>query len=141
MVPSAKPGWTSHPPRIGDIVTCLYPGDPKGRLRPVLVLETQAGSAGSFAVRVAYGTTSLDYATRAKIDLIIDAAADIDACGLAVATRFDLENIATIPWEPPFCDCWRGFDTPILGELPVAQQVECAFKLKAIQEKNENRSR
>jgi len=139
MAPSAKPGWCSRPPRVGNIVTCLYPGDPKGRLRPVLVLETQAGSSGSFAVRVAYGTTSLDHATRGKIDLIVDNRADIDECGLAVATRFDLENIATIPWEPPFCDCWRGFETPVLGELPVAQQIECAFRLRAIQERQEKR--
>jgi len=81
MAPSAKPSWTSHPPRVGNIITCLYPGDPKGRLRPVLVLETQAGSGGSFAVRVAYGTSSLDTETRGKIDLIIDDAADIDECG------------------------------------------------------------
>lgn len=120
MAPSAKPGWTSRPPRVGNIVTCLYPGDPKGRLRPVLVLETQAGSAGSFAVRVAYGTKALDRETRGKIDLIIDDPADIDACGLPLATRFDLENLATIPWQPPLCDCWRGFDTPIIGKLPLA---------------------
>jgi hypothetical protein len=38
----------------------LYPGDPKGQLRPCLVLETQNGSEGGFAVRVAYGTKSLE---------------------------------------------------------------------------------
>lgn len=53
----------------------------------------------------------------------------------AVPTRFDLEETATLVWEPPECDCWRGRYTPILGELPVKQQVECAYKLAAIQNK------
>lgn len=130
-----KPGWVARPPRVGNVITCLYPNDPKGQLRPVLVLETLAGSGGGFAVRVAYGTKSLDYETRGKIDLIIDSAPDIDACGLAIPTRFDLEETAMIPWEPPDCDCWRGRYSPILGELPVKQQVDCAYKLAAIQNK------
>lgn len=135
MTPSDKPRWVSRPPRVGNIITCLYPGDPKKRLRPVLVLQTSAGSNGGFAVRVAYGTKSLDYDTRGQIDLIIDKPIDMDTCGVPLATRFDLENTAEVPWEPPFCDCWKGFGSPILGELPSSQQVECAYRLKAIQEK------
>jgi hypothetical protein len=135
MAPSDKPRWVSRPPRVGNIITCLYPADPKGRLRPCLVLEIQSGSEGGFAVRVAYGTKSLDYDTRGDIDLIIEKSIDIDTCGLAVATRFDLENMATIPWEPPQCDCWKGYATPILGELPTSKQIDCAYKLAAIQNK------
>lgn len=135
MAPSDKPRWVSRPPRVGNIVTCLYPGDPKGQLRPCLVLETQSGSKGDLAVRVAYGTKSLDYETRGKIDLIIDKPIDIDTCGLAVATRFDLEETATVPWEPPLCDCWTGFATPTIGELPFSKQIDCAYKLQAIQNK------
>lgn len=135
MAANAKPGWVSRPPRVGNVVTCLYPNDPKGALRPVLVLEALAGSSEGFAVRVAYGTKSLDYATRGKIDLIIDTKADIDACGLALATRFDLEECAIIPWEPPLCDCWHGRYSPVIGELPVKQQIDCAYKLAAIQNK------
>ena len=136
MAPSAKPSWASLPPHVGKIITCLYPGDPKAQLRPVLVLESLVGADGaSFAVRVAYGTKSLDRETRGKIDLIIDTAADIAACGLAVPTRFDLETTATLPWEPPQCDCWRGRISPIIGELPLAQQIECAHRLKAIQDR------
>jgi hypothetical protein len=135
MAASDKPRWVSRPPRVGNIITCLYPGDPKGELRPVLVLETRAGSSGGFSVRVAYGTKNLAYESRGKIDLIIDTSLDIESCGVAVATRFDLEETAVIPWEPPLCDCWRGYATPILGELPVSQQVECSYKLAAIQDK------
>jgi hypothetical protein len=59
----------------------------------------------------------------------------MDHCGLPLATRFDLEATADVPWEPPFWDCWKGWATPVLGELPTSQQIECAYKLKAIQEK------
>jgi len=135
MAQSANPSWVSRPPHVGNIITCLYPGDPKGRLRPVLVLEVRAGSVSGFSVRVAYGTRSLDYETRGSIDLIIDKPIDIDHCGVPEATRFDLETTAVVAWEPPSCDCWRGWATPILGELPTSQQVECAYRLKAIQEK------
>jgi hypothetical protein len=132
---------SNRPTRSLKAAACSMPGWPPSLTRSLLplVLETQAGSGGGFAVRVAYGTKSLDYVTRGKIDLIIDSPEDIDICGLAVATRFDLENIATIPWEPPHCDCWRGRLTPILGELPMAQQVECAYKLAAIQNKAANK--
>src|ERR1700743_893797 len=135
MAASAKPEWVSRPPHAGDIVTCLYPIDPKGRLRPCLVLEVLAGSGGGYAVRVAYGTKSRDKATRGNIDLIVESQSDMDECGVAVATRFDLETTATIPWDPPDCDCWRGCYSPILGELPKAQQIDCAHKLQAIQNK------
>src|SRR5215207_2633676 len=119
MALSGKPSWVSRPPRVGNIITCLYPGDPKGRLRPCLVLETSAGSAGGFSVRVAYGTKELDKQTRGDIDLIIESESDVEACGLAIPTRFDLELTAVILWEPPLCNCWRGRLTPKIGELPV----------------------
>lgn len=135
MAQTAKPGWVSRPPHVGDVVTCLYPNDPKGRLRPCLVLEVLAGSTSGHAVRVAYGTKSLDKATRGKIDVIVESQSDIDACGIAVATRFDLEETAVISWEPPDCDCWHGRYTPVLGSLPKSHQIDCGFKLQAIQQK------
>jgi hypothetical protein len=137
MAPTVKPGWVSRPPRVGEIVTCLYPNDPKGRLRPCLVLEARAGSASGYSIRVAYGTKSLDKATRGNIDLIIENQSDVDACGLAVPTRFDLENTAVIPWEPPDCDCWHGQYSPVLGVLPRPHQIDCGHKLLAIQNKKD----
>lgn len=135
MAESGKPSWVSRPPRVGNVITCLYPKDPKGELRPVLVLAVLSGSEGGYAVRVAYGTKSLDHKTRGEIDLIIESKNDVDTCGLALPTRFDLEEIAVIPWEPPDCDCWRGRYTPVLGELPADKQVDAAYKLAAIQNK------
>ena len=140
MASSAKPSWVSHPPRVGNIVTCKYPGDPKGELRPVLVLQKREGDKGGFAVRVAYGTKNLNKEKRAHIDLIIEDQHLVDACGLAVPTRFDLENIAVLPWEPPDCGCWSGYNSPVIGELPTDQQIECAYKLAAIQNKSSGAS-
>ena len=94
-----------------------------------------AGSVSGYAVRVAYGTSSLNKEARGKIDLIIETQSDIDECGIAVPTRFDLEETAIIPWEPPECDCWHGQYSPVLGGLPTSQQVDCAYKLQAIQNK------
>jgi hypothetical protein len=100
-----------------------------------LVLGVAKGSVDGYAVHVAYGTKSLDKTTRGKIDLIIELEADIDECGMAVPTRFDLENTAALMWEPPDFDCWKGRYTPVLGSLPKSQQVECSWKLQAIQDK------
>lgn len=138
MAESAKPGWVSRPPRVGNVITCLYPNDPKGRLRPCLVLETLKGSEEGYAVRVAYGTSSLDHATRGKIDLIVESQSDITACGVAVPTRFDLEETAVISWEPPECDSWHGQYSPILGNLTVDQEKDAAYKLAAIQNKKKS---
>ncbi|WP_146006743.1 hypothetical protein [Bradyrhizobium forestalis] len=87
-------------------------------------------------MRVAYGTSKLNKAKRGEIDLIIESQEDIDECGLAVATRFDLETTAVIPWEPPDCDCWHGQYSPKLGSLSIDRQVDCAHKLTAIQNKS-----
>jgi hypothetical protein len=100
-----------------------------------LVLEVSAGSTSGYSVRIAYGTKSLDKDTRGKIDVIIETAADINACGIAVPTRFDLENTAVIPWDPPDCGCWHGRYTPVLGALPIEKQTDCAWKLHTIRQK------
>lgn len=131
----SKPDWVSRPPRVGQVVTCLYPGDPKARLRPCLVLGVAVSKTGSYAVHLAYGTSQLDKATRGGIDLIIEKESDMEACGIAVPTRFDLETTAAIVWEPPEFDCWRGEYSPILGMLPREKQIDCGYKRRAIQAK------
>lgn len=135
MSSNDKPGWVSRPPVIGDIVTCLYPNDPKGNLRPCLVLGVAKGSKGGYAIHVAYGTKQLDKNTRGDIDLIVETGDDVAACGIALPTRFDLENTAAIVWEPPDFNCWHGRYTPVLGALPKHQQIDCAYKMRAIQSK------
>lgn len=98
------------------------------------MLGTSKDDTG-YKVRVAYGTKSLDHETRGKIDLIVEDPADINACGIAVATRFDFEETAEIPWEPPDVDCWKGRYEPILGRLTVDLEKDAAYKMRAIQEK------
>jgi hypothetical protein len=140
MPTNNKPAWISRQPHVGDIVTCLYPNDPKGRLRPCLVLGVAKGSAGSYAVHIAYGTTNLNKEKRSEIDLIVDSEIDIKACGIPSATRFDLENTTALVWEQPDFDCWKGRYSPRLGSLPKNKQTECGWKLKSIKDKGTDES-
>lgn len=129
----SPPGWLSHPPSVGDITTCYYPGDGKGLLRPVLVLELLvADDADEFAIRVAYGTTNLVRPERAAVSLIVDDAGQMNVCGLAKATRFDLKTQVTLPWDTQFVGCWRGFSSPIIGALPKGLQIDCAHIIAAM---------
>ncbi len=134
MAQNAKPSWVSRPPRVGNVITSRYPNDPKAVLRPCLVLEVQENS-GSYAVRVAYGTSTLKIEQRGNIDIIAQSQSDLDANGVAVPTRFDLENTALIPWEEPECGCWRGKYSPVLGNLTRDQEEDAARKLAALQNK------
>jgi hypothetical protein len=88
-------------------------------------------------VRVAFGTGTVKEKIRGAIDLIIESDDDRDRCGLPKPTRFDLETIAILSWEPPECDCWRGFNSPVLGSIPKSKEIECISKLAAIQNKQQ----
>lgn len=136
MATNHRPSWVSLPPSVGNIVTCLYPNDPKGRLRPALVLGVAKGSQGDYAVHIAFGTKTLKKDTRGDIDLIIEFDADIAKCGIAIPTRFDLENTVAIQWGPPEFDCWTGRLSPIIGCLPKNLQIECGWKLYEIENKS-----
>jgi hypothetical protein len=100
-----------------------------------LVLGVAQGSAGGYAIHVAYGTKQLDKEKREAIDLIVENETEIGACGIAIPTRFDLETTAALVWEPPEFDCWHGRYSPVLGTLPRDRQIDCAYKLRAIREK------
>lgn len=134
---NGEPSWTSQPSRCGDIVTCWYPNDPKKRLRPVLVIETRHSEDGKeFSCRVAFGTSSLDHATRAKFDIILDDPADIANFGLAIATRFDLGDTALLEWTPKFFDCWRGYSTPIIGRISGEHYIDLGYKVSRLEFKD-----
>lgn len=107
-------------PSAYDIVACWYPEDenpdePGPDLRPALILTVLQGkSSGAFACRVAYGTKILKIIKRQGVDLIIQDPSDV---GLPRPTRFDLDRVVTLPWAPPFFDCWTGYTSPKIGAL------------------------
>lgn len=130
MADDSRPEWISQPPGVGDFITCYYPGDPKGELRPVLVLEVRVSEDfEEFSIRVAYATSKINKPHRAGVSVTVSDAGQVSVCGLAVPTRIDLDTQATIPWDEEYCGCWRGFSSPILGKLPTGLQVECAYTL------------
>jgi hypothetical protein len=76
---------------------------------------------------VAYGTKILKIVKRKNIDLIIEERSDLAQFGLPRPTRFDLDLIALLPWEPPFFGCWSGYHSPIIGSLNEKFQREYAW--------------
>lgn len=133
------PEWFKRPPAALDIVTCYYPetqpppGGPK--LRPALVLSVLRNrNNGMIALKVAYGTSHLKLTRREGLDLIIQNAEDLRLIGLPKATRFALSETATLPWCPPYFDCWTGYVTPRIGNLTEDYAKELAWlMLKADQ--------
>ena len=127
--------WQHSPPSVMDIVAAYFPeSNPKGalRLRPCLVLRVwQNAQEGLLACEVAFGTKNLKTWSRLDKDIIIQNYNDLDDCGLAVATRFDMDpsNRATLPWTTEFFGCWTGKRSPRIGALPTDYQKEVAFIL------------
>lgn len=118
-----------------DVVAAYFPEtNPKGalRLRPCVVVKVlQNVEAGLFACELAFGTKNLKTWSRFDQDVIIQNSVDLDACGLAVATRFDMDpnNRATLPWTDEYFGCWSGRSSPKIGTLPTEYQKDVAFIL------------
>jgi hypothetical protein len=47
--------------------------------------------------------------------------------GLASPTRFDLDHVATLPWNEEFFGGWSGHQTPTIGSLTEEYIREYAF--------------
>lgn len=125
------PDWLASPPSVMDVVTCLYPETkPKGelKLRPCLVTGVHRNrTTGQFVCQIAYGTKTLKAWSREGQDVIIQNTTHLDEIGLPVATRFALDDRASLIWgEPPF-GCWTGFKSPRIGALTEAYQKEYAY--------------
>jgi hypothetical protein len=105
-----------------DIVWCRFPehvdlGEPGPKPRPAIVLNVAADAeAGESEVQLVYGTGKLKFAKRPR-DFFVTNVAEMDACGLSKATRFDLDNIAWIPWEVHWFDILPGYASPVIGHL------------------------
>ncbi len=125
MSGASEPSWTRAPPAAYDIVACWYPetggtaGASNAKLRPCLITSvlSDPDEPNLFFCRVAYGTNTLKIVQRQRLDLIVQVPADVREVGLAKATRFDLNNVAILPWTNEFFGCWSGYFTPRIGAL------------------------
>lgn len=127
-----EPHWVRAPPSAFSIVACWYPEDddanPGPTLRPALVTAVLAGkTAGLFACKVAFGTRTLKLIKRGHVDLIIEDGRHLRQMGLHRPTRFDLDQIALLPWSSAFFGCWSGYSSPILGSLLESYVKDYAF--------------
>ena len=64
---------------------------------------------------------------RERLDLIIQNAISLRQLGLHRATRFDLDKMVTLPWNPEFFGFWAGFNTPVIGSLTEDYIKEYAY--------------
>lgn len=67
-------------------------------------------------MQLIYGTGTLKFDRRPR-DFFVTNVAEMDACGLNKATRFDLDNIGWIPWASEWFDILPTYDSPIIGHL------------------------
>jgi len=81
-------------------------------------------------VHVVYGTTKLKLHRRR--DFFVTNVAEMDACGLNKATRFDLDKIAWIPWASEWFATLPGYASPIIGHLSAhgskLLQIELSYR-------------
>lgn len=118
---SFSPYPLSTLPAPYDVVWCRFPddaslGDPGPKPRPALVKNVATTHDGVGEVNLVYGTTNLKMASR-RHDFFVTNSAEMDACGLYRATRFDLDNIAWIPWANEWFEILPGYTSPIIGHL------------------------
>ena len=104
-----------------DIVWCRFPhgldlGEPGPYPRPALVRNSAISSDGTGEVEVCYGTTNLKLGRRI-FDLVVSKAAEMDACGLYRATRFDLDQVTWLPWNTDWFEVRADYNSPIIGSL------------------------
>lgn len=92
-------------------------GDPGPKPRPAIVLNLAVDpDAGEAEVQLVYGTSKLKLHKRPR-DFFVTNVAEMDACGLSLATSFDLDNVAWIPWACQWFDALPGHTSPIIGRL------------------------
>jgi hypothetical protein len=104
-----------------DIVWCHFPehtsiGNPSLKPRPALVRSVATIDGERGEVQVVYGTSKLKMMERRQ-DFFISNHAEMDACGLYRATRFDLDKVAWIPWAIEWFDILPDYNSPIIGHL------------------------
>jgi len=71
---------------------------------------------GEGEVQLVYGTTKLKLLQRPR-DFFVTNVAEMDACGLNKATRFDLDKVAWVPWADEWFSTLPTYTSPIIGHL------------------------
>jgi hypothetical protein len=130
----SQPEWVGGPPNLFDIVTGYYPeSKPKAGTpahRPCLITAVYRNEeTGQHACEIAYGTKSLKQHNRQGLDVIVVNSADLDAMGLPMATRFNLDadKRVTLLWASENFQPWTGYSTPKIGALLLEYQKEYAW--------------
>ena len=122
--------WEKTPPRLYNILTGFFPEtSPKETWatnpRPLLCCGVaQDMSDGTYAVRVAYGTTQNLGRAHAN-DLVIGNLGILNQLGLKHPTRFVINSgleMVCMPWTEEFFQPWSDSSTPIRGRLPEDMQ-------------------
>lgn len=124
------------PPKLS-IVWCafpdhLFPERPGPKNRPALVLAARYADdppANRFVVRVVYGTSKLKSDKRPH-DFTIENYGMRLMCRLPQATRFDLDQVAWLPWARPYFEPFEN-ETPVMSILPMAAQQDFAWLMQA----------
>jgi mRNA-degrading endonuclease toxin of MazEF toxin-antitoxin module len=102
-------------PAPGDIVWCHFPesvGTPGPKARPALVI---AVSSFDHAVSIAYGTSQKTYNIYPKEFVLDPADSGFPASGLAVRTKFDLNNIVKVPFNSE----WFSINRNVYASIPL----------------------
>jgi hypothetical protein len=113
---------TSTLPAPYDIVWCRFPshedlGNPGPKPRPAIVLNVALyEDTIESEVHLVYGTTNLKMMQR-RGDFFVTNLAEMDACGLNKATRFDLDTMAWVPWAEEWFEVLPSYDSPVIGRL------------------------
>lgn len=123
------------------IVWCAFPDHicpekPGPKNRPALVLKVRYADdppADRFLVKVVYGTSKLK-SNRRPMDFRIENHGSRLLCRLPQATRFDLDQVAWLPWAQPYFIPRDGEVTPVISVLPEVVRMDFAWLMAAREE-------
>lgn len=118
--PWPKPVW----PRAYDLVWTQFPQPPDldrpgPKSRPCLVIGVYEYEDDEATLLVAPGTTNLKQ-DRRPFDFYVTNWAEMRACGLSRATRFDIDDVIPLPYWREFFTPLNGMTSPVMGRLSSA---------------------
>ncbi len=111
----------STAPAPCSIAWCRFPyveeqDKPGPKPHPCIVKRVSGDQHGNPWLHVAYGT-SKDVFRRGIEHFTVSNMAEMDLCGLWMATRFRLDRVALVPWAEEFFINPPGRSSPVMGRL------------------------